>query len=120
MNRTIDRYDVAIKAIAGEQGADYLPLHEALVSFLDRGGPGKTPSEAGFFSRKLLVLRRYYGLLSRDELGDSRGYFLFTDGVHLNDRAGKVVSGLIGNWLREKVAIPARRSSTAAPRMTRP
>ena len=102
-------HNAAIRAVAGAHGVSYLPAHERLRALLDAedpaagaGGPG-SPAES--------ALRHYVLRQSWDEIAAANGSTVLTDGLHLSDRAARIVATLVDDWLRR----PDRTTLGCAP-----
>jgi lysophospholipase L1-like esterase len=95
-------YSRIVKEVAETTGITYIPLHETMVTYLERN-PG-----AQFYdfseTRSLLakaVLRHYILGQSWNEIGESNGFVLHIDHLHMNDRAAEIAAGLIADFVHE-------------------
>ena len=97
-NRRVAEYNATIKQITMDEGVSYLPVHERLQEQI-LASPGQafaTPSllQLGRDAFNRLVLRR-----SLDEVGRRNGWYLHTDGIHLNSRGGSVLVDLVQEFI---------------------
>ncbi|WP_106396811.1 SGNH/GDSL hydrolase family protein [Actinocorallia populi] len=108
-NRELVGYNAVIKETAERARVDYLPLHEQAVAFLQENGGG-TPY--GFDFVTALAAGAEHHLLGRswDEVSRGNGLALLVDHLHLNDRGGEIVTGLVARWLSEGQAVAPDRS----------
>ena len=99
-NRTVARYNAAIREVAATHGATYLPLHEALRALVERDAAWRrTPYTFRPTGLASVAIRRYVGRESWDTIAARNGFVALTDGIHLSDRGGAVAARLIGAWL---------------------
>lgn len=102
INRTLDRFNAAIAETARRAGIDYLPLNERLTDLLRRSDGVPAPYDFGFPLAFGAAAQHYLLGQSWDEVARAGGRELLVDHIHLTDRAGAVVSGLVGDWLRRQ------------------
>lgn len=98
-NQTLTAYNQAIKGLATAHRATYLPLNERLTDLLRAHGATPPIQEFSFLDTVGIAVRRYLFGQSWNEISAAGGRHLLTDNLHLNDRAGEVVTGLVTNWL---------------------
>ncbi len=86
------------KQIAKDRGVDYLPFFETLESKIFeeiKRGFHPRSYESGVWSMYWTILRFYSTTQTWDDLSSSNGYYFLTDGIHLNERAGKILESMI-------------------------
>lgn len=97
-NARVAAYNGILAELAGESGAELLPLWERLVALLpdDHVPPPYTGNRALIIRAALehMVLR-----WSWDRISAARGLRLLTDHIHLNDAAGAVVADLVSSFV---------------------
>jgi acyl-CoA thioesterase-1 len=99
---TSSDYCTPIKEIASSSGVAYLPLHEMMVEYLANhpGNPAydikRLKIEMFFACFKRYILRKDW-----DSIGESRGFQLHIDYLHLNTRAATMLTDLIEEFIRE-------------------
>ena len=94
-------YGEIAKEIAAEEGADYIPLGEALVSYM-REHPG-TPKLGQSHRVRLVaaaVFRNFVLKRSYAQISQSNGYTLLIDHLHLNDTAASIVAEMVEEYVR--------------------
>lgn len=100
-NKTVERYNLILKDIASEHNLTYLPFYESLISILYK----KTPTDTSQFKLNLAsallksAFQKYILRRNWDKISDSNGFSILTDGIHLNDKSGNILAGLIQEWL---------------------
>ncbi|SEG77672.1 Lysophospholipase L1 [Nonomuraea solani] len=97
INRKLTGYNAAIKEIATQANADYLPLHERMAEIL-REGP-RTAYDFSFPLAFEAAAQHYLFQRGWDEIARSGGRELLVDHVHLADRGGAIVADLTTDWL---------------------
>ncbi|MGW0516132.1 SGNH/GDSL hydrolase family protein [Crossiella sp. NPDC003009] len=97
-NQSLTAYNQTIKDLAAAHHATYLPLNEELTTIL-RTHPPSSAQDFTFLDTLGIAIQRY--LLGRtwNEISTANGLHLLTDNLHLNDRAGEVVTALVTTWL---------------------
>jgi lysophospholipase L1-like esterase len=100
-NRTISEYNTELKKIAENENIFYLPVYEKQKAFLKRkiGGMGKDCINSTKMAFKSLILH-YILFKSLDTISVKNGFFLLTDGIHLNSIGAKFVSDEIENFIK--------------------
>ena len=98
INRRIEEYSAIIKEVAREEGVDYIPVHEVMLSQI-LASPGRAFTRFRFLSFyrdafRVLILRK-----SPDEVAEMNGWRFHTDGVHLNGRGGMIVADLVQEFI---------------------
>ncbi|MEO3785230.1 SGNH/GDSL hydrolase family protein [Actinocorallia sp. B10E7] len=101
-NRRLGAYNAAIKETAARAQVGYIPVHEQAVDFLRKSGGAGTPY--GFDFAVALAAGAEHYLLGRswDDISHGNGLELLVDHLHLNDRGGAIVTGLVARWLSEE------------------
>ncbi len=97
-NQRVLAYNLDLKDLAARHGAVYLPFSETMRAFL-ADKPTVSLCRDGEYHIVRAVLQRYVLGREWDEIGRGLGFFLTTDCLHLNDRAGAMAAGLVENWL---------------------
>lgn len=104
--QTTREYSAIVQSLANNNTITYLPLNEMQVAFLEAANhePGilYSPKE----SIELMVKNAYRHYILHEDwnaISLSRGLLLTTDTLHQNDFAGDMISGLIGDFLLEKM-----------------
>ena len=98
VNRRVEAYNSALRAVAASYGVPCLPLHERLRALLP---PGHRPPQYSGHLVQMLSARLSQALPLRFSQGISRGRRLavLTDHMHLSDRGAEVVAALIGEFV---------------------
>ncbi|GAA2719124.1 SGNH/GDSL hydrolase family protein [Actinocorallia aurantiaca] len=107
-NRKLGDYNAAIKETAARAQVDYLPVHEQAVDFLRKSGGAETPFGFDFAVALKAGAEHYLLGQSWDDVSRGNGLTLLVDHLHLNDRGGAIVTGLVARWLSEGQATPSR------------
>ncbi len=101
MNRRVDEYNLALRAVCAERDVPCLPLHDDLVALLPED---RTPPEYAS-DRKLIVSSTASHILLRRSWNDvsrRNGFTVLTDNIHLNDRGATVVADLLETEIRNQ------------------
>ncbi|TGN19964.1 SGNH/GDSL hydrolase family protein [Leptospira idonii] len=95
LQRSMD-YSKIIKKIASEEKTGYIPLNETLVNKL-KESPEKELKEykRNPWGMYVSILKYYSTTKSWNDISEDNGYLLLTDGIHLNDVSGKILSSLV-------------------------
>ncbi|MDF3818928.1 SGNH/GDSL hydrolase family protein [Leptospira sp. 96542] len=90
-----------VKEIANSEKVIYKPLNEMMVQEFDKSGKpnGKTYTQSTA-NMYLTILKYFSTTYSWNQLGESNGYYLLTDGIHLNERSGMLLESLILSELK--------------------
>ncbi|MGH8878818.1 MAG: SGNH/GDSL hydrolase family protein, partial [Stackebrandtia sp.] len=99
-NERVTAFNGAIADVARKYDAAYLPLGETLADTIRSRG-GSTPSGFSFAAAATAGFEHYYLGRGWNEIGESNGYTVLIDGLHLNDRGAKTAADLGEDWLRE-------------------
>ena len=89
-------YSKHIKEISEIEKIDYLPFNELLIEKLK--GSGKTDLKEYItnpIEMYTSILKYYLMLKSWDNISEENNYLYLTDGIHLNDKAGKILNSLV-------------------------
>ncbi|MFB4315899.1 SGNH/GDSL hydrolase family protein [Actinomadura sp. 21ATH] len=99
INRVLAGYNAAIKDIAARTRIDYLPVNERMAELLGRSGRARQGYDFSFFAAFTAAAQHY--LLGRDwdRVAEAAGRELLVDHIHLSDKGGAIVTGLVGPWL---------------------
>ncbi|MGV9294030.1 SGNH/GDSL hydrolase family protein [Amycolatopsis sp. NPDC003676] len=109
INRTLARYNAAIKQIAMQTGADYVPAYERMADILARYGD-RQPYGFTFPLALSAATRHYVFGQSWDDIASNGGRELLIDHIHLSDRGAAQITELVANWLTPTpTASPAAR-----------
>ncbi len=104
--RLSKEYSLIIKDVASEQGVFYIPLFETMDAYLNsRTG---TPKYDYSQTRSLTVkgvFKHYVLGQSWDRIGESNGFILHTDFLHLNEEGAEMVTGLVADFLLQQSAV---------------
>jgi lysophospholipase L1-like esterase len=105
-NRRIALYNEAIRRVAEEAGAAYLPLYERMIAYLRAHEPERVHLPPRLEYRDGLhnignAIALHAGGLSWDEVSRRNGLLLTTDCLHLNRTGAGMVADLIAGWLAE-------------------
>jgi lysophospholipase L1-like esterase len=105
-NQNVRLFNAAVKALADELGASYLPVYEMMEQYLcaHQQGPGLGYDEAR--SMKLMMRSMWdHNIrgLSWDEISTGNGLVLMTDTIHFNSRGAGIIADLIDGWLKKYV-----------------
>jgi lysophospholipase L1-like esterase len=112
------RHNDVIRASAARHGAELLDLHPALLDLQARAGGSPSVPFVGPLSKLgpwLLGSAVGHYVLGRswDRVAQGRGLVLTCDTIHLTERSGDVLLGLVEPWVRSALAAtedPVRRS----------
>jgi lysophospholipase L1-like esterase len=86
----------SIKQISFDRKANYLPLFESLESELIRSENTKTIEYSQNQWNMYWTILKYYSTTKTwNDLSEDNGYYLLTDGIHLNERSGKILENMI-------------------------
>ncbi|NPV75466.1 MAG: SGNH/GDSL hydrolase family protein [Anaerolineae bacterium] len=103
-NRRARDYCAALREVATQEGAAYLPVHERQEETLRAEGV----SHGGEYTRS--ALRSVELVLCHNILGESydsisrrRGFHLVTDGIHMNTRGAAIIAAEIEKFLLASV-----------------
>jgi lysophospholipase L1-like esterase len=99
--------DVA-REVATERGVAYGPLFETMVEALDALPTRETPAvDDGWLELMTEGIFRHQLGESWDAIGESRGFYLHTDHLHLDEDGGALVEQLVLDIVLERVGGPA-------------
>ncbi|MCK2237376.1 MULTISPECIES: GDSL-type esterase/lipase family protein [unclassified Crossiella] len=98
-NQALTPYNQAIKDLAVQHNITYLPLNEALTTLLREHNGTPTAQDFTFLDTFAIAIQRYLLGRSWNTISSTNGLHLLTDNLHLNDRAGEVVTTLVTTWL---------------------
>jgi lysophospholipase L1-like esterase len=101
LNERVMACNLAIQKLATKERLGYIPLYEVMCAEL-ASSPAKALKGFKFlpFYRdafRILVLRR-----TPDQVARMNGWFLHTDGVHLNSRGGMIAANLVQTFIDGK------------------
>ncbi len=100
-NKTITEYNNALKQIAENENVGYLPVHEKQKNFLinKTEGKGKDCTHSTNLAFKTLFLH-YLMFKSLDAISRKNGFFLLTDGIHMNSLGANIIADEIEDLIR--------------------
>jgi lysophospholipase L1-like esterase len=100
INQRVREYNEVVREVAREHVLMYLPVHEDLTRFLEqeRRAAGRELGD-GTWPMVKSVLQHYLLRMDWDRVADANGYFLCTDGIHLDRRAGERIADLVQAFL---------------------
>lgn len=95
-------YSGIIRKIAKDSGVSYLPFNETLVAELQKEPNHPEKMYAKNTPRLYWTVYKHFGLFqSWDRISEQSGRIFMTDDIHINERAGKILLGLIQKELEE-------------------
>jgi lysophospholipase L1-like esterase len=100
LNDLIGAYNGIARKVASSQHADYIPLYEAFQDQLVRALTAKSFTRfslVSFYRDYLfreMILRRSF-----DQIASVNGWQFHIDGIHLNTRGGRILSGAVQQFL---------------------
>ena len=98
INMRVEKWNRAIREVATEHSASYLPLFETIAAQLtNTGEPFKLRIDLMIAAS---FRRRFLGQ-SFDEIAAAHGFTILTDQIHLSDKGANIVANLIGTRLTE-------------------
>lgn len=98
INDRLRAYNTAIEETAARTGAEYLPVNERFTDRL-RSRDDRPAYDFGFATAYLAATRHHLFRQSWDDVARGNGLELFVDHIHLSDRGGAIVTGLVARWL---------------------
>jgi lysophospholipase L1-like esterase len=100
-NRMLPDYCAALRQIARDNGASYLPLHEQMRAFLAATPPpvAPPPLDKGIRRARRAALRHILLRQSWDKISGKYGLRLTTDNIHLNSAGGMMAADLVEGFL---------------------
>ncbi|MFI6783977.1 SGNH/GDSL hydrolase family protein [Micromonospora sp. NPDC050276] len=107
INRKLTAYNTAIKEAAARAQADYLPVYEQMVEFLQQRGSDPAPYDFSFALAFGAATQHYLFGHSWDDVARNGGRELLVDHIHLNDRGGAIITDLAAQWLSETQLRPS-------------
>jgi len=97
-NETIN-YSKIIEEIAKEEGLNYLPVNEEMISYLKNN-----PKQPRYdYSKRLVeraIFRKFLLKQDLDKISEKYGFQLLTDQIHLNSKGAKIVANLVSNFIK--------------------
>lgn len=101
-NSMVTTANAIVERLAKDAGCHVLPFHDKLLQHLEACPPASQPLvsfDNWPTNSKLAVAQKYLLGQSWDGCGARLGMRVMSDGLHLNDVGGKILSALIGDWL---------------------
>ncbi|HOX49230.1 MAG TPA: GDSL-type esterase/lipase family protein [Spirochaetales bacterium] len=97
-----EEYAEAVKEVAKAEGAEYLPLRERIVAYLDSVPRGRAiPFERFGQAQGRSARSRFLYGKSFDEIAAGNGFHLLVDGIHLNTHGASMAADLVEGFLRQ-------------------
>ncbi|MGI9278893.1 MAG: SGNH/GDSL hydrolase family protein [Endozoicomonas sp.] len=99
----VGQYGEIVRKIAQEEAVEYLPLFEEMTAVVKQAGM----QQQGFArqdwakTKVKAVFRRFVLGQSFNKIGLSMGYYLLSDGIHLNERGGEILQRLVNGFIVE-------------------
>lgn len=99
--KTTERYATIIRNVAKEKGAEYLPLHEKLVSCIRQANTNPKVHFKDGDQRAMYIAIAKCFLLGKsfEKIARENGFAALTDLLHLDERGAKAVQELIEEFL---------------------
>ncbi|MGJ4786541.1 SGNH/GDSL hydrolase family protein [Leptospira koniambonensis] len=95
-------YSEIIRKIAKDSGVSYLPFNESLVTELQKEPNHPEKIYAKNTPRLYWTVYKHFGLFqSWDQISEQAGRTFLTDDIHINEKAGKILLGMIQKELTE-------------------
>ena len=94
LNSAIRDLSASIRYVAQAQGADYIPIFEALQAAI-AASPGRALTEFRLLPMYRDAFRTLVLRMSPDDVGGLNGWKFHSDGIHLNRRGGMIAADLI-------------------------
>lgn len=98
LNSAIRELSASIRQVAQAEGADYIPIFEALQAAI-AADPGRAFTEFRLLPMYRDAFRTMVLRMSPDEVGRLNGWKFHSDGIHLNRRGGMIAADLIQAYL---------------------
>ncbi|WP_161883674.1 SGNH/GDSL hydrolase family protein [Deinococcus alpinitundrae] len=102
-NESVQLFNQAVRAIAAELGAVYLPVYEQMDAWL-RAQPSRPrqPFDQSRVGGLILRAAWMHNILGHrwDDVSARTGLTLQTDSIHFNDQGAKLIADVIEPWLR--------------------
>ena len=99
-NRRVEEFNAAIRQVAEEHGAAYLPIHERQVDYLTSIGRTRGPGYTDSFLPVMGAAVRHYALRrSLDAISRRNGLVLTTDRIHMNSLGARMIAEEIERFL---------------------
>ena len=104
-NREVQSANQVIQDLASASHVEYIPLYEAMAACIRQAGErnGPAPTRLVDIHENLstqAALRRFFLYQSWDTISKANGFYLLTDGIHMNGRAAGLAADLIERWVR--------------------
>lgn len=94
-------YSKSIEEVASLTGVTYLPFHEKIIEILKgKSGNPTYPFEKANIGMIIAVLKRYILRKDWDSIGESAGFQLHIDYLHLNTKAASMLTDLIEEFIK--------------------
>ncbi|MBE0526526.1 MAG: hypothetical protein IH631_06255, partial [Candidatus Thorarchaeota archaeon] len=91
----------SIKEVARSTGVTYLPFYEMMLDYLEKQpGDPTYPIEKAKMGMTIACFKRYILRKDWDSIGESSGFQLHIDYLHLNSRGASMVTGLIEDFIQ--------------------
>jgi len=95
-------YCTSIKEVASSMGVTYLPLHEKMVEYLENH-PGNPAYSFKWEKIEMFLacFKRYILRKDWNSIGESRGFQIHVDYLHLNTRAAAILVDMLEEFIKE-------------------
>lgn len=98
--RIIENINDIILVVSQDEGVDYLPFYERVITYLDQYPlSGRVGLPHDNWTGIKTSIQRFLLLQSWDRIAQSNGYHLLTDGIHLNSKGGMILTTLVKNYI---------------------
>lgn len=90
----------------GRGWRDYKGLPSNMSACIDQAagsGARRKPADIRENLSTRVALRRYFLYEDWETISEANGFYLLTDGIHMNDKGASLTAGLIERWLRNRV-----------------
>ena len=100
--KTSSDYCTTIQEVASSSGVVYFPLHEKMIEYLSNH-PGNPAYDIKWLKIEMFIacFKRYILRRDWDSIGESRGFQLHIDYLHLNTKAASMLTDMIENFIKE-------------------
>ena len=93
-------YSRIIQNVADEYEITYLPLHETMSAYLAEYPAGEKHDFAEMRSLMMKAILRHYVLKQNwNKIGNTNGFELHTDHLHLNSRGAEMIADIVADYV---------------------
>lgn len=97
-NKLVEAYNKGLYALSIQHKIQYLKFHERIIEEL-QGETSNTPFHYDAKIKIVSFIRRFLLFKSWDKISEMNQYKILVDGVHLNEKAGKILLRLLNPFL---------------------